>query len=121
MVEHGCEKKRDGKDQLGEEMLGKGRESQRNAEQWISYERCRDAWQRKSNVKRSKDTQRIGADGNGRAKLSKGIDLSRCAKLSKGIGVNSIALACDGNALGCVDKRRKSSARCGRAKTVNVD
>lgn len=32
MVKHGCEKKRDGIGQLGEEMLGKGRESQRTAE-----------------------------------------------------------------------------------------
>ena len=32
MVKHGCEKKRDGKGQLGEEMLGKGREEQRNSE-----------------------------------------------------------------------------------------
>lgn len=32
MVKHGCEKKRDGKGQLGEEMLGKGRDPQRIAE-----------------------------------------------------------------------------------------
>lgn len=32
MVKHGCEKKRDGIGQLGEEMLGKGREEQRYAE-----------------------------------------------------------------------------------------
>ena len=32
MVKHGCEKKRDGIGQLGEEMLGKGREAQRIAE-----------------------------------------------------------------------------------------
>lgn len=32
MVKHGCEKKRDGKGQFGEEMLGKGREGKRYAE-----------------------------------------------------------------------------------------
>lgn len=46
MVKHGCEKKRDGIGQLGEEMLGKGNalgcvERQRKSYVWHSIERER--------------------------------------------------------------------------------
>lgn len=72
MVKHGCEKKRDGKGQLGEEMLGKGRDEKRNAEN--RRDEKRNAEQRQRNEEKSIARNSKGAATLSMALTSEGMD-----------------------------------------------